>query len=164
MIPVDLILPLSITMALTGFGLAAYWYVLPALLRLDVHDALVPLVLPHCFRYLGLSFLIAGVTTEPLDPRFAFPAAYGDLVAALLAFAAVFALRLRWSGALPLVLLFNVVGTLDFVDALVRGLMYVPPSHMGSTYFIPMIIVPFLAVTHVIIFVVLARRRQWIRA
>jgi len=47
------------------------------------------------FRYIGLSFLITGVTTSPLDSRFAAPAAYGDLIAAVLALAAVMALLFK---------------------------------------------------------------------
>ena len=53
------------------------------------------LTIPHVFRYIGLSFLITGVTTSPLDSRFAAPAAYGDLIAAVLALAAVMALLFK---------------------------------------------------------------------
>ena len=45
------------------------------------------------------------------------PAAYGDLLAALLALLAIAALRMAWAGAIPLVWLFNVEGTLDLVNA-----------------------------------------------
>ena len=91
-----IILPISIVMGLLVFGLAAKWYVAPALAGLDRKTALTPFLLFHGTRYIGLAFLISGVTAEPLDPRFAGPAAYGDLLAAALALVALLALRLDW--------------------------------------------------------------------
>jgi len=63
--PIDLILPLSIVMGLIAYGLIARWYVMPVLLELPRAKALVPLLLLHCFRFIGLAFLIPGVTSQP---------------------------------------------------------------------------------------------------
>ena len=101
--PANIILLLSIVMGLTIYGLIAKWYVMPVLLALPRARALMPLLLFHCFRFIGLAFLIPGVTAQPLDPRFANPAAYGDLLAALLALLCVLALRRGWRTAIPLV-------------------------------------------------------------
>ena len=92
----DFFLPISMVMGLIVFGFAARWYVAPALSRLDRKAALTPFLLLHATRYVGLAFLIPGVTAEPLDPRFADFAAYGDLVAAVVALVALLALRLDW--------------------------------------------------------------------
>ncbi len=154
----DLILPLSIVMSIVSFSLIAKWYVMPKLSTLPRDQAFAPLLLFHSSRHIGMAFLIAGVTAEPLDLRFANPAAYGDLLAAVLAFLALAALRLRWPFAIPLVWIFNIEGLLDLVNALFQGFRYVPDGHFGATYFIPAVVVPALLVSHVMIFVLLLRR------
>ncbi len=156
--PTDLILPLSIVMGLTAYGLIAKWYVMPLLVPLPRARALIPLLLFHCFRFIGLAFLIPGVTTQPLDPRFANPAAYGDLLAALLALLGVLALRRGWRTAIPLVWVFNVEGTLDLLNAVTQGLRYTEDGTLGATYFIPQVVVPALLVTHAMVFIILLRR------
>ena len=72
--PQDLILPLSLVMAFTAYSLIAKWYVMPVLRSLPLARALTPLLLFHSFRFVGLAFLIPGVTSQPLDSRFANPA------------------------------------------------------------------------------------------
>lgn len=153
----DLILPLSIVTSLLSYGLIARWYVTPALEAMPRAKALTPLLLPHSFRHIGMTFLIPGVTAEVLDPRFANPAAYGDLLAAVLALVAIAALRWRWTAAIPLVWIFNIEGSLDLLNALYRGFRYTPDGHLGATYFIPAVIVPALLVTHFIVFKLLLR-------
>lgn len=154
----DLFLPLSITMSLVSFGLIARWYIMPLLAKYTLRDALTPFLLFHSFRHIGLAFLVVGVTSAPLDPGFAEPAAYGDLLAAALAFVALVGLRLNWTIAIPLVWLFNIEGFLDLIHALYRGFQLTPDGDLGATYFIPAIVVPALLVTHMIVFVLLIRR------
>ena len=145
-------------MGLTAYGLIAKWYVMPSLLALPRARALEPLLLFHCFRFIGLAFLIPGVTSQPLDPRFANPAAYGDLLAALLAFLGILALRRGWRAAIPLVWLFNVEGALDLLNAVTQGIRYTEDGALGATFFIPAVVVPALLVTHVMVFIILLRR------
>ncbi len=155
----NLILPLSIVLAVVSYSLIAKWYVLPWLAPLSRKEALTPLLLLHTSRFIGLAFLIPGVTSVPLDPRFANPAAWGDLLAAVLAFIALLALRLEWSAAVPLVWIFNIEGTLDLLNALFQGMRYAPSSDLGATYFIPAVIVPALLVTHFIVFKLLLSQK-----
>jgi len=82
---------------------------------------LIPLLIPHTFRFLGLSFLIPGVVSPSLSPAFAVPAAYGDLVAAVLADIAILALAARVSWAIPIVWVFNVWGSIDLLHAIYQG-------------------------------------------
>ena len=158
--PIDLILPLSMIMGFIAYSLIAKWYVMPVLAKVSLQTALVALIFPHCFRFIGLAFLIPGVTSEPLDPRFANPAAYGDLLAALLAFLGIFALRQDWRIAIPVVWIFNIAGTLDLINAVIQGIRYTEDGTLGATFFIPMVIVPALLVTHVMIFVLLIKRKS----
>jgi hypothetical protein len=114
-------------------------------------EALTPLLLLHSLRHIGMTFLLPGVTATALDVRFANPAAFGDLLAALLAFAALLALRLRWRLAIPLVRIFNIVGSVDLLNALWQGFQHVSAGNLGATYFIPAVVVPALLVTHYMI-------------
>ena len=155
--PRDLFLPLSIVMGLVAYGLIAKWYVMPTLRALPRERALLPLLLFHSFRFIGLAFLIPGVTAQALDPRFAHPAAYGDLLAAVLALLAIVALRREWRVAIPLVWIFNVEGALDLLNAVTQGLRYTEDGMLGATYFIPAMVVPALLVSHVMVFVILWR-------
>ena len=155
----EFFLPISIVMGLVVYGFAAKWYVAPALARLDRTSVLAPILLFHGTRYIGLAFLIPGVTAEPLDPRFADPAAYGDLLAAILALVALLALRSNWPIAIPMVWIFNVVGTLDLFNAVFQGLRYTSDGQLGAAYFIPAVVVPALLVTHAIVFWLLIRKQ-----
>src|SRR5207244_9413127 len=108
---------LQFLLSLIVYSLIAGWYVRPRLAPLPLPSALTPLLFLHAFRHLGMVFLVPTVVGGRLASEFAVPAAYGDLLAALLALAAILALRARWRPALALVWLFNVVGTVDLVNA-----------------------------------------------
>lgn len=149
----DLILPLSIVMSLIAWSLIFAWYINPLLAQIPLEKALEPILLLHTFRYVGLMFLVPGVTSEVLDPRFAMPAAYGDLAAAILAFLAILALRLHLSWRIVAVWLFNLWGVIDLLNALGRGMLYTPDGHLGTTFWIPATIVPLLLVTHGYVFI-----------
>jgi hypothetical protein len=159
----DLILPLSFNMSLISWALIAKWYFAPALAKLSRTDALTPLLLLHSFRHIGMAFLIPGVTAAALDPRFAKAAAYGDLLAALLALVSLLALHLQWRIAIPVIWLFNIFGTFDLLNALIQGLRFIPTGHLGSLHLVPAVLVPLLLVTHGMVFVLLLRREPAIK-
>lgn len=148
----DFLLPISLVMGLVVYGLAVRWYLVPWMKARSLADGLTPLLLLHGTRFVGLAFLIPGVTNVPLDPRFAEPAAWGDLLAAVLAIIALLALRRGWRAAVPLVWIFSIEGTLDLLNAVTQGLRFTTSGDMGATYFIPAVIVPLLLVTHAVIF------------
>ena len=150
--PETLILPVCIAMGSLTWGLVVAWYVHPVLGCRPLARALEPLLLLHGFRYIGLMFLVPGATAAPLDPRFALPAAWGDLIAALLALAAIAALRAGARGAAIIAWVFNIWGFVDLLNAVVRGLIFTQDGNLGATYWIPATIVPLLLVTHAYIF------------
>jgi hypothetical protein len=149
---------LQVVLSLVVYSLIARWYVVPRLVALPLRDALTPLLLLHAFRYLGMVFLVPTVVGPALPAAFAVPAAYGDLLAALLALLAIAALRQAWPLAIPLVWLFNVEGTLDLVNAFYQGLRN--NVQLGAAYYIPTVAVPALFVTHAMIFAMLIRRTR----
>src|SRR5262245_20802383 len=90
------------------------------------------------FRFVGLSFLLAGVSSEELvRSEFALPTAWGDFTAAVLALLCVVALTRRWSFAISLVWTMNLWGTLDLLYANLNGraLDQTGPNAFGATYF-----------------------------
>jgi len=149
---------LQFLLSLVLYTLIARWHVAPRLAALPLASALSPLLFLHAFRHLGMVFLVPTVVGSSLPPAFAVPAAYGDLLAALLALLAIVALRSRWPFGLPLVWLFNVVGTVDLVNALAQGLRL--NVSLGAAYYIPTFAVPALFVTHAMIFAMLVRRAR----
>jgi len=153
---------LSVAMSFIASGIIAWLFVWPRLKVMSRDDALLPLVVPHTFRFVGLSFLVPGVVSPSLAPAFAAPAAYGDLGAAILAIAAVFSLRYRTRWAIPLVWLFNLWGTIDLLNAIYQGQIGVGigPGSLGAAFFIPTVIVPALLITHGLIFRLLLQPRD----
>jgi len=153
---------LSVAMSFIASGIIAWLFVWPRLKVMSRDDALLPLVVPHTFRFVGLSFLVPGVVSPSLAPAFAAPAAYGDLGAAILAIAAVFSLRYRTRWAIPLVWLFNLWGTIDLLNAIYQGQIGVGigPGSLGAAFFIPTVIVPTLLITHGLIFRLLLQPRD----
>ena len=153
---------LSVAMSFIASGIIAWLFVWPRLKVMSRDDALLPLVVPHTFRCVGLSFLVPGVGSPSLAPAFAAPAAYGDLGAAILAIAAVFSLRYRTRWAIPLVWLFNLWGTIDLLNAIYQGQIGVGigPGSLGAAFFFPTVIVPALLITHGLIFRLLLQPRD----
>ena len=86
---------------------------------------------------------------------FAYPAAFGDLLAALLALTAIAAVVRNWKSARLLVWIFAVEGTLDLVAAIALATIHGAHAFMGPAYWIPAFWVPALLVTHYITFVIL---------
>ena len=146
---------LQFFLSLVVWGVIAKWSVTPWLGTKSAHEALFWLTLPHAFRHIGMVFLVPGVVAQPLPDAFAIPAAYGDLVTGVLALLGLIALRTRWAGALALVWLFNIVGTVDLLNAL-RHVNVAP--NFGAAWYIPTFLVPLLLVTHFMIFVRLLKR------
>ncbi len=101
--------------------------------------------------------LTRGATYPRLPPQFAYPAALGDLLTAVLAFVAIFFVSRNSTGARPLVWIFNVFGSVDLLDAITLATIYNAPDFMGPACWIPAFWVPALLVTHYITFLILIR-------
>ncbi len=145
---------LNIVLSFLSAGVVGLLYAWPRLRVMNREQALLVLVAPHCFlRFIGLSMLVPGVVSPSLPASFAEPAAYGDLVAGLLAVIATVALLRHSSRATPAVWLFNTWGVADFLFAIYQGLrLHIDPGALGAAYFILTAIVPPLFVTHLLIF------------
>lgn len=156
------ILAVNLLFSTLVFWAAARLYLLPRLHELGPRTVLLPILLLHAFRHLGLMFLAPGATYAGIPQEFAYPAAFGDLLAALLALASIPAVARNARSARLLVWIFNVEGSLDLAAAITLATVYDAAAFMGPAYWIPSFWVPALLVTHYITFVVL--RRHWTRA
>ena len=152
---------LQTTLSLIVYAIIARWYVWPRLKALPLHEALVPLLFVHTLRHIGMTVLVTKLLDPAVPQAFTIPLAYGDLAAGLLALLSIFALRGRWSFALPLVWLFNIWGSLDLLNAAYQGIrLDVTRYELGAAWLIPTFFVPALYVTHVLIFMLLLRRSR----
>src|SRR5499425_1293127 len=148
----------SIAFSLIAWGMVVARYIWPELRLRQRADALRPLLVLHSFRFVGLAFLVPGVVAPGLPSAFANSAAYGDIIAAILALLAL--IRLPSTSGVVMAWIFNVWGTADLFNAFYQanhaGLM---PGQLGATYFIPTFIVPLLLITHGLGFRILLRRQ-----
>jgi hypothetical protein len=151
------LLTVNLVMSTLVFWIAARLYVLPRLAACEPEAVLLPILLLHTTRHLGLMFLAPGAHHAGIAPQFAYPAALGDFLSAILALVAIPAVAMRAPGAKALVWLFNVVGFADLVAAIVLATLYEAAPLMGAAYWIPALWVPALLVTHYIAFRVLVR-------
>ena len=105
----------SVALSFVACGIIAARYLWPALRYKPRARALRPLLLLHSFRFIGLAFLVPGVVSPNLPGAFALPAAYGDLIAAVLALLALAGLQSRLG--IVLVWVFNLWGSADLQES-----------------------------------------------
>jgi len=147
---------IGIVFGFIAWGIVTAQYIWPELSQRSRAEALRPLLIVHCFRFIGLAFLVPGVVTPDLPGAFARPAAYGDLIAAILAMVALAALKTRLG--LLLVWVFNLWGTIDLLYAFYAGNQVgLRPEQLGAAYFIVTVLVPLLFITHGLMFRLLLR-------
>ena len=152
------ILTVNLLFSTLVFWIAARIYLIPKLHRLEASAVVLPILLLHALRHLGLMFLAPGAVYYGMPQEFATPAAYGDLLAAVLALIAIAAVTWKSRVARPLVALFNIEGTLDLIVAITLATIYGAAPFMGPAYWIPAFWVPALIVTHYIVFLLLGKR------
>jgi hypothetical protein len=149
----------SIAFSLIAWGIVTARYIWPELRLRQRAEALRPLLILHSFRFLGLAFLVPGVVSPDLPSAFAQPAAYGDLIAAILALLSLLFLRSEVGGVIAWI--FNLWGTADLLNAFYQanhaGLS---AGQLGATYFIPTLIVPLLLIMHGLAFRILLQHKH----
>lgn len=156
----DRILTANLIFTTLIFYVAARIYLLPKIQEIKPEIILLPILLLHSLRHLGLMFLTQGATYPGMPPQFAYPAAIGDLITAILAFTAIPAVLKHRPFAHSLLWVFNIFGTFDLILAITLATIYKAPLFMGAAYWIPAFWVPALLVTHYITFIVLTRHEQ----
>jgi uncharacterized membrane protein len=149
--PAQICFFVSIGFSLIAWGIVVRAFIWPELRRRPLAAALRPLLMLHSFRFGGLVFLVPGVVSPELPSAFATAAAYGDLVATVLALLALALLPGRLG--IAVVWLFNIWGTADLLNAFYQGNNSgLQAGQLGAAYFIPTVFVPLLLITHGLIF------------
>ena len=151
----DRILTANLIFTTLIFYVTARIYLLPRVEEFTPRTILVPILLLHSLRHLGLMFLTQGATYQGMPSQFAYPAALGDLLAAVLAFVTIPLLSRNSSAARAMVWAFNLLGSVDLLAAIMLATIYQAPLFMGPSYWIPALWVPALLVTHYITFLIL---------
>ncbi len=148
----------SIAFSLIAWGIVTARYIWPALRLRQRADALQPLLILHSFRFIGLAFLVPGVVSPDLPSAFAQPAAYGDLIAALLALLSLS--LLPGAAGVAATWIFSLWGSLDLFNAFYQanraGLM---AGQLGAAFFLPTVVVPLLLITHGLAFRILLQQQ-----
>lgn len=148
----------SIAFSLIVWGIVTARYIWPRLHLRNRSEALRPLFILHSFRFIGLAFLVPGVVSPELPAAFAHPAAYGDVVAAILALFSLLALPSRVGVVIAWI--FNLWGAADLVNAFYQaGSAGLVPGQLGAAYFLPTLIVPLLLITHGVVFRILLQHQ-----
>ena len=150
---------LSVALGVIAWSMFSAFHIWPSLRGRSRADALRPLLMVHAFRFIGLAFLVPGVVAPELPMAFAHAAAWGDLVACVLALLTLATLRSKPS--IGLAWIFNLWGAFDllyaFYQANASGLA---AGQFGAAFFIPTFVVPLLLVTHGLMFWILVKPDQ----
>ena len=144
----------SIAFSFIAWGIVTARYVWPELRLRERAEALRPLLILHSFRFIGLAVLVPGVVAPDLPPAFADSAAYGDIVAAILALLSL--LLLPSAAGVAVAWLFSLWGSADLLNAFYQanhaGLL---AGQLGAAFFLPTLVVPLLLITHGLAFRIL---------
>jgi hypothetical protein len=150
---------MSIAFSFIAWGIVAARYIWPELHLRQRAEALRPLLILHSFRFMGLAFLVPGVVSPDLPPAFAHSAAYGDIIAAILALLAL--ISLSSAAGVAVAWIFSLWGSADLLNAFYQanhaGLM---AGQLGAAYFIPTFAVPLLLITHGLAFRILLQHQN----
>jgi hypothetical protein len=152
---------IQFTLSFVAFGLIAAWYVWPRLSDKPRVLALAPLLWVHAFRMIGGVILAPGAADPQVSDAFRTMVGLGDILTAFLALVALVALRVRLPGAIALVWLVLVVGTIDTTNAVIQSTVdNVFSFPIGVNWVIVTTYVPALLVSSLLILIVLLRRDQ----
>ncbi|MBS1523112.1 MAG: hypothetical protein JST50_19075 [Bacteroidetes bacterium] len=135
-------------------GREYFWH---RLQELELKRAVQPILILHTFRFAGLSFLIPGVVHAGLNPAWALPAAFGDFAAAILALIAL--LMINSASFRPFLWVFNILGLIDLIVAFIDGPRYNILPFLGAGYYIIILYVPLLLLTHLRVFKLLLKSK-----
>ena len=148
----------SIAFSFIAWGIVTGRYIWPELRLRQRAEALRPLLILHSFRFIGLAFLVPGVVSPDLPSVFAHSAAYGDIVAAMLALLAL--ISLPSASGVVIAWIFSLWGTGDLFNAFYQanhaGLL---AGQLAAAFFLPTLVVPLLLITHGLAFRILLQHQ-----
>ena len=118
----------------------------------SMHAAVLPLLLLHAFRYIGLTLIVPGQMDPKLPMDGLSVIAWGDYASGAVALLAAIAVHHRWPIATAMVALFTVVGLGDFIvvgyTASSIGVFF---ADMGTMWYVLVIFAPALLLSQLYI-------------
>jgi hypothetical protein len=139
-------------------GIVTARYIWPELHFRQRAEALRPLLILHSFRFIGVAVLVPDVVSPDLPPAFAHSAAYGDIIAAILALLSL--LLLPSAAGVAIASIFSLWGSADLLNAFYQanhgGLS---AGQLGAAYFLPTLVVPLLLITRGLAFRILLQHQ-----
>ena len=158
----EILFPIHLVFGYVAWLLCFGAYIWPRLSAMDPVAAQRAIATFHSFRFFGLVFILPGVVGPNLPAGFAPFAAYGDFATGVLAILALMTVRVRWA-FWGFTAAFNLVGLtdilLDYYHAIMLGLPAIA-GELGAAYWIPVLYVPLLVITHAAAFYLMARRAE----
>ena len=158
--PTELLFQTHLILGYVAWLLCFAVYILPWLKSMDLFAAQRAIATLHSFRFFGLVFILPGVIGPNLPiAGFGTFAAYWDFATGVLAILALLSVRIRpvfWL----FVAAFNLVGMVDLILDYYHATQVGLPAmagQLGAVYWIPILYVPVLMITHVAAFYLLLR-------
>lgn len=155
---------LGYTIALIGFTLL-YLSLKPDLMARG-RDAHLKALLPvHFFRYFGLTAMLPGIfnlAPAGFSQDYLFQIMAGDVLVAVLALIAFALMLARSSVRIPFLWVFNVIGTLDYLNAAARVTPAIHDANILGPFgwIVITVFLPAWLVSHVAIFIALLMRTR----
>jgi len=134
-------LAIQFSMAIAAYLLIFRTYLHPWLREQTFEAAVMPFLIFHIFRYLGLALLVTGQVDPEVSRNALSIMAYGDLASGVCALIAVVAIVHGSRFIVPLVVLFSVVG-------IAAGVIV---SDIGTMWFFLVTFAPVLLLSHIYI-------------
>lgn len=144
---------------LCAWTVIAIVLVIPRLRRMAPTEALAITIAPQLFRVLGVGLLVPALAPG-MPWSFALPTALGDAATAILAIFAMFALHNRWPSARTAAWTCNLVGAADLLLALPHAAAVRASAHLAAQWYVPVLVVPLMIVSHTLSVRELLRRRD----
>lgn len=146
------ILNLQIAMALGAYLVIFRIYLQPWFAAQPFGKAVLPLLLLHAFRYLGLVLIVPGQIDSSLPFDALQVMAWGDFASGACALLAAIAVHHRWSASTALVAVFSLVGIGDLVvvgiNAIKTGIFF---TDMGTMWFVLVLYAPVMLLAQIYI-------------
>lgn len=152
-------LGIAIGFIVTGF--LSYTYLKPYLNKKNISIALIALIVPHAFRFIALQLFSAQATGLVVSDTGRDLIAYGDVLSALFAVVALWAINKKASWTKAVVWSFVVFAFTDLSIAVMRSMTEELSKTADPVLFlVSSVYVPFLFMTLFLLFEMLIKRKK----
>jgi len=159
MIPNLVVLNLQVAMGVTVYLVLYRVYLRRWFTSQPFEVVILPLLILHVFRYLGLLLLAPGQVDPALPAEALAVIAWGDFASGVTAMIAAVAVHHRWSAATLLVGIFSLVGLADFVIVGITATRVgIFDAEIGIMWFLAVFFAPALLLSQIYVAYRLIRR------